>query len=163
MIIHHNQDSIEKIKKDSKFNVMMEENIEDFLSVGVRAVKEAGKIILEFQDSFTVKIFLKAVGSLFTNADLEAEKKVVEIIGSNFPDHKIFGEELGFQNKDSKTSFTWTIDPIDGTSAFINKEFTACVNLSLLKDNIAVLGIIYNPFTSELFTTSIVTLEKWEY
>ena len=44
------------------------------------------------------------------------EKKIRKLINSNFQ-HIILGEEKGLTNKQSY--FTWIIDPIDGTNAYI--------------------------------------------
>ena len=131
---------------------MKNETIKDFLLLGEKAAKEAGQIILKFQNKLEFTVSSKQDGTEVTNADMEAEKKIIEIIKSECPNHKIYGEEFGLQDKDSKSDYLWAIDPIDGTSAYINQELTACVNLCLLKNNKAILGVIYNPFTNELFT-----------
>ena len=53
-----------------------------------------------------------------TNLDLKIEKIVKKLIHSKFPDNNIIGEELG--NIEKNSDFTWIIDPIDGTKAFIS-------------------------------------------
>src|SRR5688572_29061326 len=52
-----------------------------------------------------------------TEADREAERAIRDLIGSRFPDHAIVGEE--WDDKQTGSAFTWIIDPIDGTRAFI--------------------------------------------
>ena len=53
-----------------------------------------------------------------TKLDLKIEKIVRKLIHSKFPEHNIIGEELG--NINNNSDFTWIIDPIDGTKAFIS-------------------------------------------
>ena len=52
-----------------------------------------------------------------TNLDRKCEKFIKSKILKKFPDHKIIGEEFGVKN--SKSDFSWVIDPIDGTRSFI--------------------------------------------
>ena len=59
-------------------------------------------------------------GALFdpvTAADKGAEAVMREILARDFPDHGIIGEEFGAVN--AGADYVWTLDPIDGTRAFI--------------------------------------------
>lgn len=47
---------------------------------------------------------------------------------------------------------TWIIDPIDGTINFINSFPNACISIALVIGKEIVIGIIYNPINSELYT-----------
>ena len=84
-----------------------------------------------------------------TIADKSTEKKIREILEKLYPDHGIIGEEYG--KKEGSTDFTWIIDPIDGTKAFISGIPTWGILLSLVRNNEPVIGVIYQPFTGELF------------
>src|SRR5262245_12181530 len=52
-----------------------------------------------------------------TEADRSGERIMREMIEARFPDHGILGEEYG--RKESRSGFTWILDPVDGTRAFI--------------------------------------------
>jgi len=52
-----------------------------------------------------------------TNFDKAFEKYIRSLINKNFPSDRIIGEE--FNDKNSKSDFKWSIDPIDGTRAFV--------------------------------------------
>ncbi len=52
-----------------------------------------------------------------TQADKDAEQALREIITQTFPDDAITGEE--FDDVDGTSDWLWTLDPIDGTRAFI--------------------------------------------
>lgn len=47
---------------------------------------------------------------------------------------------------------TWLIDPIDGTLNFIHTFPQSCISVGLTVRKELVLGIIYNPLSSELYT-----------
>ena len=52
-----------------------------------------------------------------TNLDKSFEQYIRFLINQKFPNHSIIGEE--FKNKNSFSDYTWSIDPIDGTRAFV--------------------------------------------
>jgi len=52
-----------------------------------------------------------------TNFDKSFEKFIRTIIHKKFPDDSIIGEE--FEDKHSLNDYKWSIDPIDGTRAFV--------------------------------------------
>src|SRR6185436_9644012 len=53
-----------------------------------------------------------------TIADRAAEAAIRSLIERAWPDHGIYGEELGQTRTDAE--WVWVIDPIDGTRAFIS-------------------------------------------
>ncbi len=59
---------------------------------------------------------LKADKSFLTPADLEIERQWRNHLETQFPDHAILGEEFG--HSAGKASYTWVLDPIDGTRHF---------------------------------------------
>jgi myo-inositol-1(or 4)-monophosphatase len=69
-----------------------------------------------------------------------------------FPDDAFLGEEGGSQNAGGDA--LWIIDPIDGTSNFLAGIPLWCVSVGLVIGRRAVLGIIYNPITDELYAAS---------
>jgi myo-inositol-1(or 4)-monophosphatase len=82
----------------------------------IKALHTASEILLENYgktDSYSVK---ESQSSIVTMADIASEKKIMEIIASDFPMHNTLGEETGFINLDS--AYTWIVDPLDGTSNF---------------------------------------------
>ena len=81
--------------------------------------------------------------SVVTQAYLESEKKIVEILKDNFPKHNIFAEELIRENNGSE--YTWYIDPLDGTSNFTRNIPLFGISIGLIKNNQSVLGVLYFP------------------
>ncbi len=84
-----------------------------------------------------------------TEADKNAEKAIRAIIDRERPDDGILGEEFG--EKPGKNNLRWTLDPVDGTRAFINGRHE-WGSLIALEDNLVpVLGIIDQPVIGERF------------
>src|SRR3989344_6175013 len=115
------------------------------LDVAIRAAKEAGKILINYYGK--VKTEYKNeyfdARSIVTQADLESEKKIVEILKESFPKHNIFSEELIRENNGSE--YTWYIDPLDGTSNFTRNIPLFGISIGLIKNNQSVLGVLYFP------------------
>ncbi|MEE2773297.1 MAG: inositol monophosphatase family protein [Pseudomonadota bacterium] len=83
-----------------------------------------------------------------TAVDVAVEKAMVEVIKKHREADSVFGEEMGLVPGSSK--FTWILDPIDGTRAFIS-GIPLWTVLVAINDGIKpILGAINQPFTREL-------------
>lgn len=82
-----------------------------------------------------------------TLADCDCEKALRSAILQNFPNDGIIGEE--FENNISNNDWTWVLDPIDGTRAFVAGTATWGVLISAYKNNEPKIGIIDQSFTGE--------------
>ena len=111
-----------------------------FLAVAKEAAIEAGKIVKYYYNTELELHGKGHVANFATQGDLESEKKVIEIITKNFPDHNIIGEESGRVDKGSE--YSWAIDPIDGTIPFVDGIPFFGVSVGLLKNNQPFVGVI---------------------
>ena len=82
-----------------------------------------------------------------TAADRGAERAIREVLAKRHPDHAILGEEFGAQT--SQSPYTWVIDPIDGTKAFITGMPLWGTLIGVTHDGRATLGLMDQPFTRE--------------
>ncbi|MBF0584165.1 MAG: hypothetical protein HQL80_08025 [Magnetococcales bacterium] len=132
----------------------LEESLDNFLEVGRRAILNAGRIIRDIRKENVLGTLFKEDGSPATEGDKQAEWEIRSEIAMSFPDHRLHGEEFGEEGGESSSPYLWAFDPIDGTWSFVNHETSACTVLVLLKGEEIVLGLVYNPFTDELFEAS---------
>ena len=87
-----------------------------------------------------------------TLADRNAEAAIRALITQEFPDHGILGEEFDEkQPSSSGDGFSWVIDPIDGTRAFISGMPSWGSLIALSQNGIPVLGIMDQPYVGERF------------
>lgn len=84
-----------------------------------------------------------------TEADKGAEAAIRKLINEHFPDHGIYGEEYG--EEVGRSPLTWTIDPVDGTRAFVLGLPTWGTLVALHNGAKPVLGMLNQPFSSECF------------
>lgn len=96
----------------------------------------------------------KADGSLFTEADMESQRRLVAALPKLMPG-PVLGEEMTaaaqaelWQNGHRGM---WCIDPIDGTTNFANGLPFFAVAVAYLLEHQPVLGVVYNPVTDESF------------
>ena len=84
----------------------------------MQAAQKAAEISRHYyRGNFTVTT--KTDRTPVTQADVECEEAIREIILSAFPDHGFFGEETGKMQADSE--HLWLVDPIDGTKGFVRQ------------------------------------------
>lgn len=86
---------------------------------------------------------------LVTEADIAAEKIILEMLHHSFPEDNILSEEAGAH--DGSSARTWIIDPLDGTTNFAHGFPFFAVSIGLEMEGEIVLGIVYNPFMNEFF------------
>ena len=123
---------------------------ESTLSVARQATLETGAIVREyFNHTFEVKS--KGPNNPVTTADLAADRLLHQRLMDAFPDDGWLSEETADAPARLDRRRVWVIDPIDGTKEFIQglPEFT--ISVALVVAGQAVLGLVHNPITGELF------------
>lgn len=121
------------------------------LEVGRQAAEAAGTILSKYFRT-GIEIREKGLCDLVSDADIEAERVIVDVIRSTFPDHSILGEE-GTQPK-SLDGPLWVIDPLDGTTNFAHGIPHFATSIGFYVDRKPMAAIIYNPVRGDWFTAA---------
>ncbi|TVQ82891.1 MAG: hypothetical protein EA357_07965 [Micavibrio sp.] len=119
--------------------------------------RTAGEAIMQVYDSDDFGAEIKSDNSPVTAADKASEAVILPAIKKLTPDIPILSEEdvaAGNIPDISKGTF-WTVDPLDGTKDFIEKNGGFAVLISLVHDGKPVMGIIYHPAQATLYTASV--------
>ncbi len=82
-----------------------------------------------------------------TQADRGAETAMRLLIRENFPDDGIIGEEFG--TADGESGFTWVLDPLDGTRAFIAGQPMWGTLIALEHQGRPIIGVLEQPYLRE--------------
>lgn len=123
------------------------------LNIAVRAARVAGNIIARgFENRDELDTQSKGANDFVTRIDKEAEQAIISKIKQSYPDHAFHGEESGKQGSDE--TFTWIIDPLDGTTNFIKGIPHFCVSIALLHKGRLDQAVVFDPIRGELFTAS---------
>ena len=119
-----------------------------FIMQAEDAIKEclrvSGKILMESFGKLKEYTVKHNQSNIVTQADLDSEKAIVQIIEKRFPEHSIIAEETGFRDK--KSEYVWIIDPLDGTSNFSAGIPWFGVIVALLKSWEPVAAGVFLPF-----------------
>jgi len=123
------------------------ENASDYLKVALAAADKAAGISRSyFKGNFTVTT--KADMTPVTQADVECEEAIREIILSAFPEHGFYGEETGQTQADAE--FLWLVDPIDGTKGFVRQYPFFSTQIALMHLGELILGVSSGTMMDEL-------------
>lgn len=90
----------------------------------------------------------KARQDFVSHADLYVEKEIKSWLNAHCPQDGFLGEESGLQAGEHGT---WVLDPIDGTTNYIQGMDYWCISLAYVRENTTELGIIYAPDRNEFF------------
>ena len=112
----------------------------------IRLARDAGAAILEvYAQDFSVEH--KDDASPLTQADLASHRIIVDGLRALAPDIPVLSEEDADIPWDVRRTWTrhWLVDPLDGTREFVKKNGEFTVNIALIEDGCAVLGVVYAP------------------
>lgn len=122
----------------------------DELMVARKAAKRAGAVIKSLMGK--VQVAQKGVSyNLVTEADLAAEKEVIETIRERFPEDAVLCEESAASTSLAAERL-WIIDPLDGTTNFAHGIPHFAVSIAFAQKGEVQCGVVYDPMRAELFS-----------
>ncbi|MBR5545970.1 MAG: inositol monophosphatase [Clostridia bacterium] len=110
-------------------------------------VRKAGELILN-AEAFRVEQ-KEGHANFVTSVDEEVQRFLIAELQQLLPGSCIIGEEQ--ENEALTDAPTWVIDPLDGTTNFIHSYRFSAISVALLENRMPVLGVVYQPYTNELF------------
>jgi myo-inositol-1(or 4)-monophosphatase len=132
---------------------MRHEFISELTAFAQMAATVAGQAIMpHFRSALEIDNKLAADGEGWdpvTAGDRAAEEAIRALIEKHYPNHGIIGEEFG--TKPARSDFTWILDPIDGTRAFVIGMPTWATLIGLYYQDQPLLGVMHQPFVGDLF------------
>jgi len=124
------------------------------LALAREVAREAGALALGyFERLSTLAVEFKQGGQdVVSIADREVEVLIRARIAEAFPEDGVLGEEDGLV--EGSSGVLWVVDPIDGTSPFLNGLSHWCVSIAVAVDGEAEIGVIYAPVSDEFFSAA---------
>jgi myo-inositol-1(or 4)-monophosphatase len=118
----------------------------------IKIIKEASKILVEgYYNEKEVRF--KAKKDLVTKYDVAVEEFLKEKLKKEFSDFNIIAEES--DNSNLKFDNSIIIDPIDGTTNFVNKVPHTAISVGVYKNKKPYIGVVYNPILDELYYAKV--------
>ena len=125
-------------------------NINTRLNLAKSLAREAGEMALvHFRSIGELVVQSKGFQDMVSNADFEVETFIRERLALEFPEDGIVGEE--YDNVESRSGYTWVIDPIDGTANFVTGIPAWCVILACVHEDTTKIAALFEPCYDELF------------
>ena len=116
---------------------------------------QAGERIMSVYESCSdVEVVTKADDSPLTKADIASHCVLEEGLLALTPGVPIISEESNLPSFNERREWGryWLIDPLDGTKEFINHNGEFTVNVALIEQGVAVLGVVVVPVTGVVYT-----------
>ena len=120
---------------------------ESYLQFAKEIANEAGRIMLKHFSEKSISSY-KGDNTIVTLADKEINSHLINRVKETYPTHSVDGEEEQF----GESKYVWVCDPVDGTAMYARNVPVAVFSLSLVIDGIPTVGVIYDPFTDNLYS-----------
>jgi len=121
----------------------------------VELCQRAGEAILQvYHAEQPLEVDIKADDSPGTQADLAAHHILAPGLEQLLPDIPVLSEEGEIADYSVRQQWQryWIIDPLDGTKEFIGRNGEFTVNVALIEQGIATLGVVHVPVSGVTYT-----------
>ncbi len=116
---------------------------------GLGVLLEAGRVVRSVRLGPLRDILeFKEDGSPTTSQETTIERLLRERLDVFAPETQVVGEETGGAFPSSGLAVA--IDPVDGTWSLVSRTETVATSLAILRDGVAIVGMVLNPVTGEL-------------
>lgn len=124
--------------------------LKNLLQTAITASIAAGKEILDVYAQ-PIAVEVKDDKSPLTLADKRSHLKIMEYL--NDTGIQVLSEEGKHMDYNERAGWAqyWLVDPLDGTKEFIKRNGEFTVNIALIQNQVAILGVIYVPVLNQLY------------
>jgi myo-inositol-1(or 4)-monophosphatase len=122
------------------------------LDTATEGARAGGAVLRRLFGTGSLDVRRKGANDFVTRADHESEERVVGIIRDAFPGHAILAEEGGVLGGDGEHQ--WVIDPLDGTTNFLQGLPVWCVSVACQRGGELLAGAVYDPLGDRMFAAA---------
>tara|TARA_B100000029_G_scaffold410254_1_gene412100 strand:+ start:866 stop:1651 length:786 start_codon:yes stop_codon:yes gene_type:complete len=116
-----------------------------------KACMKASKVLIrDFGEIEKLQVSEKAPGDFVTAADKRVEKIIIKELNIEKSKYSVLSEETGII-KGVNEGNRWIIDPIDGTTNFLNGVPHFAISVAYEENGEIISGIIFDPIKNEMF------------
>ncbi len=133
---------------------------EELVDTAVAGAREGAEVLRRYFRDSALEITAKGRHDFVTRADHESEERVVAAIRQRFPDHHILAEESG-QTRGLNSEYEWFVDPLDGTSNFLQGLPMFCISIACRYRDELIAGVVFDPLGENLFTAAKGSGARW--
>ncbi|MFF7355845.1 MULTISPECIES: inositol monophosphatase family protein [Streptomyces] len=126
-------------------------NGESDARLAVTAAQAGAAVVRELYGSRLAR-YDKSAGDFATEADLAAERAILDVLRAARPDDAVTGEESG-RSGAADAPRRWLVDPLCGTLNYAVRNMLVGVNVALREGDRVTAAATADPFSGEVFWT----------
>jgi myo-inositol-1(or 4)-monophosphatase len=134
---------------------------DDLLETAVAAANAGSAVLRRYFRSGDLDVSRKAENDFVTRADRESEEAVLGEVRRRFPGHRILAEEGGRGSGGDASEYEWLVDPLDGTTNFLQGLPVWCVSVACRRGAQVVAAAVLDPPGGNLFTAALGSGARW--
>jgi myo-inositol-1(or 4)-monophosphatase len=134
---------------------------EEMLEAAVAAAQAGSRVLRRYFRTADLEVARKGENDFVTRADRDSEQAVLGEIRRRFPGHRILAEEGGGAGAGGDSEFQWLVDPLDGTTNFLQGLPIWCVSVACRRGGQLVAAAIEDPAGGNLFTAALGGGAHW--
>ncbi|MBF0447597.1 MAG: inositol monophosphatase [Magnetococcales bacterium] len=125
-------------------------NLSPQMHIAVRTARSVAKSLTDrFERRYELSPRKKGANDLVSDADTQTETEIIQQLKSAYPGYHILAEESG--GRLPPRGYCWIIDPIDGTTNFINGVPHFSFSIALAENGTVIGGLVMDPLRNEVF------------
>jgi myo-inositol-1(or 4)-monophosphatase len=125
---------------------------EDLLETARLAARTGAEVVRRYFRAADLEVRRKGQNDFVTQADQESEAAVLAEIRRRFPEHRILAEEGSGAGIGGDSEYQWLIDPLDGTTNFMQGLPVYCVSVACRRGDELLAGVIHDPEGNNVFS-----------
>ena len=123
------------------------------IELAIEAARRGAAILLKYWEQIGKEdAHIKARNDWVSRADKESEAAIISLISDNRPDDVFLGEESGLSAAAGANGRTWIIDPLDGTSNYLQHFPVWSISIALRQRDEVIAGLVYEPLRDIFFS-----------
>jgi myo-inositol-1(or 4)-monophosphatase len=134
---------------------------EELLATAIAAARAGSQVVKRYFRDAGLEVGRKGQNDFVTQADRESEAAVLAVIRSRFPEHRILAEEGSGADVGAGSDYQWLIDPLDGTTNFLQGLPAYCVSVACRRRDEVLVAAVDDPEGGNLFAGSRGGGARW--
>jgi myo-inositol-1(or 4)-monophosphatase len=134
---------------------------DELLAAAVAAANAGSLVLQRYFRSADLEVARKGENDFVTRADRESEAAVLAEVRRRFPGHRILAEEGGGGAGGGDSEYEWLVDPLDGTTNFLQGLPIWCVSVACRRGEEVVAAAVCEPPGGNLFTAALGSGARW--
>ena len=123
------------------------------VDLAIRAAREGAAVLLKYWERIgKADADFKARNDWVSKADRESEAAIVSVLRDAAPNDAILGEEGGISRTEGNSGRMWIIDPLDGTSNYLQHFPVWSISIGLRRNDEVIAAVIYEPLRELIFS-----------